>query len=92
MFDVVVADAAGTAPPEALTALDAAIAQDPDDARRYWAVGEQLPALGRHVTAQYVGQRAASTSVTSRRRLQKPAPTEPVDQRAVSGPPRARSG
>jgi hypothetical protein len=62
----------------------AAIAQDPDDARRYWAVAEQLLALGYHATAQYVAQRAASTSATSRRRLKKPAPTEPVDRAAIS--------
>jgi DNA-binding SARP family transcriptional activator/tetratricopeptide (TPR) repeat protein len=58
LLDLVAADAAARgAHHEALTALDAALAQDPEDERRYPVVAEQLHALGRHDTAQYLTQR-----------------------------------
>jgi DNA-binding SARP family transcriptional activator len=42
---------------EALTALEAAMAERPDDERYLAAVGEQLRALGRHRAAEHLAQR-----------------------------------
>jgi DNA-binding SARP family transcriptional activator len=59
LLDLVAADASARgAHQEALTALDAAVAEDPHDTERYSAIAEQLLALGRHATAQYLAQRA----------------------------------
>ena len=45
---------------EALTALDAAVNQDPNDMRRYSAIADQLLALGRNATAEYLARRAGA--------------------------------
>jgi DNA-binding SARP family transcriptional activator len=59
LLDLVASDASARgAHQEALTALDAAVAEDPHDTQRYSAIAEQLLALGRHATAQYLAQRA----------------------------------
>ena len=59
LLDLVAADAAARgAHQEALTALDAAVAEDPADERRYSAIAEQLLALGRHGTARYLAGRS----------------------------------
>jgi DNA-binding SARP family transcriptional activator len=59
LLDLVAEDASARgAHQEALTALDAAVTEDPHDTQRYSAIAEQLLALGRHATAQYLAQRA----------------------------------
>jgi DNA-binding SARP family transcriptional activator len=76
LLDLVAADAAARgAHQEALSALDAALAQDPEDERRCSAVAEQLHALGRHGTALYLAQRTGP---------------EPGDEPAAATGPSAR--
>ncbi|HEX3804694.1 MAG TPA: BTAD domain-containing putative transcriptional regulator [Solirubrobacteraceae bacterium] len=59
LLDLVAADAAARGShQEALTALDAAMTADPYDSRRYAKVSEQLFALGRRGTAEYLARRA----------------------------------
>jgi DNA-binding SARP family transcriptional activator/tetratricopeptide (TPR) repeat protein len=59
LLDLVAADAtARGSHQEALTALDAAVGEDPDDVSRYSAIADQLLALGRHGTAQYLARLA----------------------------------
>lgn len=45
---------------EALAALDAAVSEDPDDVRRYSKIADQLLALGRNATADYLARRAGA--------------------------------
>jgi DNA-binding SARP family transcriptional activator len=55
LLDLVAADAtARGSHQEALTALDAAAAEDPDDVSRYAAIADHLLALGRRGTARYL--------------------------------------
>jgi DNA-binding SARP family transcriptional activator len=58
MLDVVAADAAARGShQEALTALEAAVAEDPDEISRHTAIAEQLRALGRNQAAEHVARR-----------------------------------
>jgi DNA-binding SARP family transcriptional activator len=58
-LDLVAADATTRGShQEALTALDAAVGEDPDDVSRYSAIADQLLALGRHGTTQYLARLA----------------------------------
>lgn len=59
LLDLVAADAAARGShQEALTAMEAAFAEDPEGDQRQVAIGEQLAALGRHRTAAYVVRNA----------------------------------
>jgi hypothetical protein len=59
LLDLVAADAtARGSHQEALTVLDAAVGEDPDDVSRYSAIADQLLALGRHGTARYLARLA----------------------------------
>jgi DNA-binding SARP family transcriptional activator/tetratricopeptide (TPR) repeat protein len=58
MLDVVAADAAARGShQEALTALEAAVAEDPGEISRHTAIAEQLRALGRSQAAEHVARR-----------------------------------
>jgi DNA-binding SARP family transcriptional activator len=58
LLDLIADDAAArNSHQEALTALEAALAEDPEDAARQQAIIEQLRALGRHQAADHRAQR-----------------------------------
>jgi predicted outer membrane protein len=58
LLDLIADDAAArNSHQEALTALEAALAEDPEDAGRQQAIIEQLRALGRHQAADHRAQR-----------------------------------
>lgn len=58
LLDLIADDAAArNSHQEALTALEAALAEDPEDATRQQAIIEQLRALGRHQAADHRAQR-----------------------------------
>jgi DNA-binding SARP family transcriptional activator len=59
MLDLVAADAGSRGSHhEAITALEAALAEDPDERSRHTAIAEHLRALGRNQTAEHVARRA----------------------------------
>ena len=61
MLDLVAADASSRGSHhEAITALEAALAEDPGERSRQTAIAEHLRALGRNQTAEHVARRAES--------------------------------
>jgi DNA-binding SARP family transcriptional activator len=59
LLDLVAADAAARGSHnEAITALESAVAEDPDDRTRHTAIAEHLRALGRDQAAEHIIRRA----------------------------------